>query len=105
MPFTTSVLGEYIAYRTALLLYWANIVLLGIMIAASWTYARHAKLIKPDAPPDLSRAIYERVIYGQALYAVGALLCVINTYWSIGFIVLVQLNYALAPLLRLKRSR
>jgi hypothetical protein len=27
----------------------------------------------------------------------GALLCVFNAYWSIGFIVLVQLNYVLAP--------
>ena len=27
----------------------------------------------------------------------GALLCVIDTYWSIGFIILVQLNYAIAP--------
>jgi hypothetical protein len=28
---------------------------------------------------------------------VGALLCVIDTTWSIGFIVLVQLNYVIAP--------
>jgi hypothetical protein len=33
----------------------------------------------------------------QSLYAFGALLCIFNTYWSIGFIVLVQLNYAIAP--------
>jgi hypothetical protein len=26
----------------------------------------------------------------------GALLCALNTYWSIGFIVLIQLNYAFA---------
>jgi hypothetical protein len=34
---------------------------------------------------------------GQALYAFGALLCLIDTRWSIAFIVLVQLNYAVAP--------
>ena len=33
----------------------------------------------------------------QGLYAFGALLCTINTYCSIAFIVLVQLNYAVAP--------
>lgn len=27
----------------------------------------------------------------------GALLCIISTYWSIGFIVLVQLYYATGP--------
>lgn len=33
----------------------------------------------------------------QALYAAGAVLCVFSTYWSLGFIVLVQINYVLAP--------
>jgi len=33
----------------------------------------------------------------QGLYAFGALLCVFDTYASIAFIVLVQLNYAFAP--------
>ncbi|HVO42347.1 MAG TPA: hypothetical protein VMT34_06980 [Aggregatilineales bacterium] len=35
-----------------------------------------------------------------APYAFGALLCIFNTYWSIVFIVLVQLNAALAPRVR-----
>ena len=43
----------------------------------------------------MSRAITRRVLVAQSLYAFGALLCVINTYVSIAFIVLVQLNYAL----------
>jgi hypothetical protein len=37
----------------------------------------------------------------QALYAFGALLCIINTYVSITVIVLIQLNYAIAPQIRL----
>ena len=31
------------------------------------------------------------------LYAFGAALCVVNTYWSIAFIVLIQISYAVAP--------
>jgi len=38
-----------------------------------------------------------RIVIAQALYAFGALLCVINTYVRIAFIILVQLNYAIAP--------
>jgi hypothetical protein len=38
-----------------------------------------------------------RILVAQGLYAVGAALCMINTYVSIAFIVLVQLNFALAP--------
>ena len=30
-------------------------------------------------------------------YAFGAALCIVNTYWSIAFIVTVQINYAVAP--------
>jgi len=36
-------------------------------------------------------------VIAQGLYAFGASLCWINTYVSIGFIVLVQLYYAFAP--------
>jgi len=35
-------------------------------------------------------------VIGQTLYALDALLCVSSTYLSIAFIVLVQLNYAIA---------
>jgi len=38
-----------------------------------------------------------RFFTSQALYAVGALLCLLDTRLSIGFIFLVQLNYAIAP--------
>lgn len=41
-----------------------------------------------------------RIVIAQSLYAFGALLCLINTYWSIAWIVLVQLNYAIAPRIR-----
>jgi hypothetical protein len=45
----------------------------------------------------LPRAIRRRIVVAQSLYAFGALLCIFSTYWSIGVIVLVQLNYAFAP--------
>jgi hypothetical protein len=48
-------------------------------------------------------ALRRRLVVGQTLYAFGASLCLANTYWSIGFIVLVQLYFAVAP--RLPRGR
>jgi uncharacterized membrane protein len=97
IPFSTSLLAEFIAYRTALLVYWGNILLLGVFLLTAWKLSRHFKLEKPDLPADIDGAIYRRIIVAQLLYAVGAALCVFSTYWSIGFIVLLQLNYALAP--------
>jgi uncharacterized membrane protein len=97
MPFSTTLMAEFIEYRVALLLYWGNILLLGVVLFASWRYAVWAGLVKADAPAGLSRSVERRIVIAQALYAAGALLCVINTYWSLGFIVLLQLNYAIAP--------
>src|SRR5277367_5707260 len=39
VPFSTALLAEYITFRTALLVYWFNILLLGLEILATWTYA------------------------------------------------------------------
>lgn len=56
-----------------------------------------ASLVKEDIPAEVPAAICRRIIIAQSLYAFGALLCVFNTYWSIAFIVLVQLSYASGP--------
>jgi len=103
MPVSTHFLIEFAQYRSALLAYWLNILMLGTILYFSWGCATHAKLIKDDMPPDVPAAICRRIVVGQSLYAFGALLCVFNTYWSIAFIVLVQLYYAVAP--RLWRSQ
>jgi hypothetical protein len=94
-------MAEFIAYRVALLVYWANLALFGALLFATWRYAEHARLVKSDAPADLCAGLERRVVIAQSLYAFGALLCVFDTRWSLGFIVLVQLNYAIAPRLPL----
>jgi len=96
-PFSTMLLAEFIAYRLALLAYWLNILLLGATLYFSWKCATGAALVKEDIPAEVSGAICRRIVIGQVLYAFGALLCFVSTYWSIAFIVLVQLNYAIAP--------
>jgi uncharacterized membrane protein len=97
LPFSTRLLAEFIEFRTALLLYWANIFALGVILDASWRYATRAGLLKDDVSIEVQRAIRRRIVIAQTLYALGAALCFFNTYWSIGFIVLLQLNYATAP--------
>jgi uncharacterized membrane protein len=103
-PFSTTLLAEFPEYRTALVAYWVNILLLGSTLYFSWVCAMGTGLVKDDLPPDVPEAIKRRILVGQGLYAAGALLCIFNTYWSIAFIVLVQLNYAIAPFSRRSRS-
>jgi uncharacterized membrane protein len=100
VPFSTKLLAGFAAYRLALLAYWVNLQMLGGTLFAGWRYANRAELLKPGTPAGTSAAICSRIVRGQMLYALGALLCVLGTAWSIGFIVLVQLNYAIAPRFR-----
>jgi uncharacterized membrane protein len=97
MPFSTRLLAEFISYRTALLAYWVNILLLGAVLYFSWTCALGSGLVKSDLPADITTAIRRRIVIGQSLYAFGAALSIFSTYLSVAFIALVQLNYAIAP--------
>lgn len=97
VPFTTKLLAEFIGYRLALFIYWANILALGASLYASWRYAVHAGLVKEEITAAISSAIERRIIIAQALYAIGALACVWHTYVSIGIIIVLQLYYAIAP--------
>ncbi|MFY9682656.1 MAG: TMEM175 family protein [Candidatus Sulfotelmatobacter sp.] len=96
-PFSTALLAAFIHYRTALLVYWSNILLLGLTLLWSWHYATRAHLIHDNLAPEVHTAIIRRIVIAQSLYAAGASLCFINTYYSIAAIVLVQINYAMAP--------
>jgi uncharacterized membrane protein len=92
MPFSTRLLGDFPSYRLALVLYWVNLLLLGAALYVSWMCAQNLALTKADTPPEIVHAVRRRIVVYQSLYALGALLCVLGTYWSIGFIVLVQLS-------------
>jgi uncharacterized membrane protein len=97
LPLSTRLLAEFITYRGALGIYWLNILLPGAMLYWSWSHATRAGLIKSDTPDEVRNSICRRIRIAQSLYAAGAALCFINTYVSIAAIVLVQLNYAIAP--------
>lgn len=97
MPLSTRLLAEFITYRSALVFYWLNILVSGAMLYWSWSFAVHHSLIKPDTPDEVGASICRRILIAQSLYAAGAALCLISTWISIAVIVLVQLNYAIAP--------
>jgi len=103
VPFSTELLARFITLRAALVIYWLNIVVLGAWMLAAWRYAGRAGLLKPGVSDAVRRAVQRRVMVAQGLYALGAALCVVSTYWSIGFIAAVQLNYAVAPRLGVLR--
>jgi uncharacterized membrane protein len=97
VPFSTRLLVDHIALRTALLVYWANILLLGVFLYISWKRATRAGLVDEGMTVAMQAAVCNRIVIAQSLYAAGAALCFISNYVSIGVIVMLQLNYAVAP--------
>ncbi len=101
VPFSTRLLADFLTFRTAFLIYWVNILLLGATLYAAWGYAERAKLIREEARSDVSRAVKRRIIVAQSLYGIGALAGLVDVTLGIALILLLQLNYAIGPRLPL----
>ena len=97
LPFSTRLLADFFTYRAAFLIYWANILMLGVSVYATWAYAERADLIREDAHAEVSRAIRRRIVIAQSLYAAGALVGMISVPLGTVLIILIQINYAIAP--------
>jgi uncharacterized membrane protein len=97
MPFSTTLVADYITTQLAIVVYWLNVALLGAILYAGQRYAKRAGLLKDHVTAETVAAMERRIVVYQALYAIGALLSFASTYASIGFIIAVQLNAAITP--------
>jgi uncharacterized membrane protein len=96
LPFSTRLLAEFFQYRTAFVIYWANILLAGAGLYATWSYASRHDLAREPSPV-ITRAILNRILVAQGLYAIGLLAGLVRVEIGMALIILVQLNYAFAP--------
>ncbi|NLR81609.1 TMEM175 family protein [Chitinophaga eiseniae] len=98
LPFTTAYLSEHLQSKVAIGLYWVNIFMLGFILYIHWHCAYGSGLVsaKGEQGAAVSRAMLRRIVHAQLLYAGGALIGIIFPVVSVGFIFLVQLNYATA---------
>jgi uncharacterized membrane protein len=96
MPFSTSLLAEFITLRLALVVYWLNLVVLGAVLLGSVRYAHRAGLMDPEQADEVRSATARRIVRGQTLYLAAMTLCVISTYATIVALILLQLASALA---------
>ncbi|TPK23007.1 DUF1211 domain-containing protein [Mesorhizobium sp. B2-5-9] len=97
LPFSTDLLADFLEFRTAVLVYWLNLLMLGITLFVSWWYAEKSGLVAEDVDAETKRTVYLRIVKAQILWAVGAALCLITPLASVGFILVVQLIYAATP--------
>ncbi|MGF6886978.1 putative membrane protein [Nocardia sp. GP40] len=97
VPFATALLAAFTAARLALLVYWVNLVYLGLVQLAGLRYAERAGLLGEQSGPRDLRAIRRRIVAVQGLYAAAVALCPLSTYLSIAVIIALQLDSAVSP--------
>ncbi len=97
LPFSTRLLAEFFDYRLAFLVYYLNILFAGATLYLAWRYAERAELTDEKPPGPNSEAIRRRIVRAQALYAIGAFAGFLSAPVGVGFIILIQINYAVAP--------
>lgn len=98
LPFSTLLLGSYFWLKVALIEYWLNIVLLGATLFVGLQYGLSANLFREEDKREMAPLMRGRILIAQSLYAGATALCFIFPTWvSIALIILVQLNYVLAP--------
>jgi uncharacterized membrane protein len=98
LPFSTGVLAHFSNLRVALVEYWLNIVLLGFVLLAAFEYGLRAHLFDESQQGQVARLIRGRILIAQALYAFATAISILFPTWvSIALIVLIQLNYVVAP--------
>ena len=96
LPFSTSLLAEYLGLRLAVGVYWLNILLLGLALAAGSTYIARNKLV---ADPDVGKLMIfrRRIVVAQGAYGIATLICLLNTYASVAALAVVQLYFIVSP--------
>jgi uncharacterized membrane protein len=104
VPFSTQLLARFHWSRTALVLYWLNIFLMGAMLLAGVEYGLRSGVFPQEHRDAVARFFRRRVIGAQSLYLGAMLLSFIDTSLSIAAFVAIQLNFALAPPIPLLRD-
>lgn len=107
IPFTTAFLSEYITFKFAVMIYWCNLFLLGLMLFLSLRYLDRYHFLKTPGTHtiEIKNAMIRRGIIAQSLYAFGALLCFVSTYLSIAVLLGIQLYFAIGSFSKLSVSK
>ena len=98
LPFSAALLAHFVQLRLAVGVYWLNILLLGAGLEWAARYGRNA-FVPDEAAQARSRltTFRRRILLAQALYAVAALICLVNSVASVIALALVQLYFIVSP--------
>lgn len=94
LPFTASVLADNVHLRLAVVLYWLNLLLLGVTLAAQVWHIARAHLADDQEGLTLVR---RRLVFAQVLYALATLLVLASPVAAVIGLAVVQLFFMVSP--------
>jgi uncharacterized membrane protein len=97
VPFTTAVLGEFWEYHLAMVVYWLNITLLGVLLWLVWAHGKRNRMFIDAWTPEMMAGVERRIILSQTIYFVAMLISMFGAAYGLIMMLAVQLNYAFAP--------
>lgn len=103
VPFSTQLLARFHWSRTAMVIYWLNIFVMGLFLLLSSEYGLRANLFKEENRVAVAHSFRRRIFGAQAMYFGAMLLSFVDTHLSIAAFAAIQLNFVLAPPIPLLR--
>jgi uncharacterized membrane protein len=97
VPFTTAVMGEFWQFHLAMVVYWLNIMLLGLLLWLVWAHGKRNRMFIGAWTPEMMAGVESRILLSQALYFVAMLISMFGAVYGLIMMLVVQLNYAFAP--------
>ena len=94
LPFSTSLVGQFPHANIAGAIYVLNVVVAAAMTGAVWFYAVRAGLLPERTPPELTRAISQRLMFVMAVLLVASVIAPFFPYFSISAILIAMLYVA-----------
>jgi uncharacterized membrane protein len=94
LPFSTLLVGQFPHANLAGVIYVLNILAAAAMTGAVWFYAVRAGLLPERTPPELIRAVSDRLVFVMAVLIVVSLIAPFLPYFSIAAILIAMLYVA-----------
>jgi len=94
VPFSTALLSTYPHEQSAVIVYGANLITIGLILFGHWSYATHGRrLVDAQLDERTVRRASRRILVGPAMFGLAIAVSVYSTAAALGIFALVPLWY------------
>lgn len=96
LPFSTSLLGEYIDQQVSVFIYGGNSIIIAFFLYVQWRYATdHHRLVDKNLDPNIIRRLPTRVLIGIISYLIAIGVSFVNIQLSVLLFTLIVISAVL----------